>query len=359
MRIIIDIGHPGHVHYFKYLYLNLKAHDHQILITARNKEVTFELLRYYQMPFASRGKGKKSFFGKIIYLLTASIFIFRSGYNFRPDIIISFSSPYATIAAMLLRCPSIVLDDTEVGRFERYVYKPIVDMIITPKVFLKDLGSKQFRFDGFMELAYLNQKYFKTDPQILNELGVSNNEKFVIIRFVSWEASHDKGQKGLSLQQKNKIIKLCQNYARVFISSEKELPESLEKFRLKISPHKLHNAVFYSSLYIGEGATTASEACFLGTPAIYINTISAGTIEEEEKYGILFNFRNFEGVLGQVTKVLNEKNKDKYNILSRELKKGKIDLTSFLTWLIEEYPQSKKKLFKDPDYQYKFILKTM
>ena len=358
MRIIIDIGHPGHVHYFKNLYHILKVRDHQILIIARNKEVTFELLRYYQMPFTSRGKGKKSFLGKIIYLLTASIFIFRSGYNFKPDIIISFSSPYAAIAALLLRCPGIVLDDTEVGRFERYVYKPIADLIITPKMFLKDLGSKHLRFDGFMELTYLNQKYFKPDPEILNELFVSHTEKFVIIRFVSWEASHDKGQKGLSLQQKNEIIRLCQNYAKVFISSEKKLPESLEKYRLKISPHKLHDALFYSSLYIGEGATTASEACILGTPAVYINTISAGTIEEEEKYGVLFNFRNFEGVLNQVSKILDEKNKDKYNLLSRELKKGRIDLTYFLTWLIEEYPQSKERILKDPDYQYKFRLNT-
>jgi hypothetical protein len=359
MRFIIDIGHPGHIHYFKNLYLNLKAHDHTILIIARNKEVTFELLKYYQMPFIGRGKGEKSFFGKLIYLLTASIFIFRSGYNFKPDIIISFSSPYAAIAALLLRCPSIVLDDTEVGRFERYIYKPFADLIITPKVFLKDLGRKQFRFDGLMELAYLSPKYFKPDPGILEDLGILGTDKYVIVRFVSWEASHDKGQLGLSLQQKHDIINLCRNYAKIFISSEKKLPDSLEEYRLNISPHKLHDALFYASLYIGEGATTASEACLLGTPAIYINTISAGTIEEEEKYGVLFNYRNFEGVLGQVTKILNEKNKDKYNLLSGELKKNRIDLTSFLTWLIEEYPQSKERLFKDPDYQNKFRLKTV
>ena len=33
-------------------------------------------------------------------------------------------------------------------------------------------------------------------------LVISGNEKFVIIRFVSWEASHDKGQQGLSATAK-------------------------------------------------------------------------------------------------------------------------------------------------------------
>ena len=116
----------------------------------------------------------------------------------------------------------------------------------------------------------------------------------------------------------------------------------------------MHDALFYASLYIGEGATTASEACLLGTPAIYINTISAGTIEEEEKIGLLFNFRNFEGVMEQISKILNEVNKDKYNLLSIDLKNGKIDLTTFLIWLLEEYPNSKTILLNNPDYQYKF-----
>lgn len=356
MRFLIDIGHPGHVHYFRNLYKILKDHFHEVVIISRDKDVTFELLRYYKIPFKSRGKGKRSFSGKLIYLFSASLVIFKTGLKFKPDIIISFASPYASIASLFLRCSNIILDDTEVGRFERYFYKPLSDLIITPKVFLKDLGGKQFRFDGFMELAYLNPKYFEPDPGILDDLGISINEKFVIIRFVSWEASHDKGQQGLSLQQKHDIINLCRNYAKIFISSEKKLPDSLEEYRLNISPHKLHDALFYASLYIGEGATTASEACLLGTPAIYINTISAGTIEEEEKYGLLFNFRNFEGVIERVTKILNEKNKDKYTSLSRELRNGRINLTSFLTWLLEEYPQSKERILKDPDFQYKFRL---
>jgi hypothetical protein len=354
MRLIIDIGHPGHVHYFRNLYQNLKAHGHEILIVARNKEVSFELLYHYEMPFISRGKGKKSFIGKLIYLLYASSLIFLLGIKFKPNLIISFSSPYASLAALLLRCTNIILDDTEVGRFERYIYKPLADLIITPKAFREDLGSKHFRFDGFMELSYLLPNYFQPDQKVLDQLGIVNNEKFIVIRFVSWEASHDKGQRGLSLQQKHEIIELCRRYAQVYISSEKKLPDSLEEFRLKISPHQLHDALFFASMYIGEGATTASEACILGTPAVYINTISAGILEEEERFGLLFNYRNFEGVTRQITKILKEDNKDHYVSLSLTMLREKIDLTAFLTWLIETYPDSARIMRENPDYQYRF-----
>jgi uncharacterized protein len=354
MRIIIDIGHPGHVHYFRNLFMNLELHGHKIRIVARDKEVTFKLLDQYQMPFTSRGKGKKSFIGRFVYLLYASFLIFRLGFKFKPDIVISFSSPYASLASLFLRCTNIVLDDTEVGRFERYVYKPLSDLIITPKAFREELGSKHFRFDGFMELSYLLPLYFRPDKKVLEDLGIAPDEKYIIIRFVSWEARHDEGQKGLSIQQKHEIVSLCREYAKVFISSERKLPDTLDEFRLRINPHQLHDALYYASMYIGEGATTASEACILGTPAVYINSISAGTLEEEEKQGILFNFREFDGVIEHISKILNENDKDHYVSLSRMMLAGKIDLTAFLTWLIEESPRSLKTILSDPQCQYNF-----
>ena len=43
------------------------------------------------------------------------------------------------------------------------------------------------------------------------------------------------------------------------------------------------------TLYVGEGATTASECAVLGTHAIYVNTLNWGdTDEEEEKYQLDF-----------------------------------------------------------------------
>ena len=39
MKILIDIGHPAHVHLFKNLIGNLRKDGHEVIITARDKEI--------------------------------------------------------------------------------------------------------------------------------------------------------------------------------------------------------------------------------------------------------------------------------------------------------------------------------
>ena len=57
----------------------------------------------------------------------------------------------------------------------------------------------------------------------------------------------------------------------------------------------MDDAIASASLLYGESATMASEAAVLGVPAIYLdNTGRCYTREEEEKYGLVFNFT--EGV---------------------------------------------------------------
>ena len=49
MKILFDLGHPAHVHYFKNLIKLLEKNDHQVLIIAREKDVTHSLLKSYKM----------------------------------------------------------------------------------------------------------------------------------------------------------------------------------------------------------------------------------------------------------------------------------------------------------------------
>lgn len=58
---------------------------------------------------------------------------------------------------------------------------------------------------------------------------------------------------------------------KFYISSEKKLPHDLQPFSLNIPLEKIYNALAYSDLSLGEGATMAAESNLLGTPAIYLN----------------------------------------------------------------------------------------
>lgn len=111
----------------------------------------------------------------------------------------------------------------------------------------------------------------------------------------------------------------------------------------------------FASLFVGEGATMASECAMLGTPAIYVNSLTAGTLEEQEKFDLIYGFRNSNGVLNKAFQLLKVNNvKQVYQKRRNKMLADKIDVTAFMVWFIENYPKS-VKVFKDnPDYQYKF-----
>lgn len=352
---MIDIGHPGHVHLFRPFAKLMKTKGHDILFTCRQKEFEIELLKAADLPFVSFGKHYKSKSGKIWGLLKFDFLETLQGLRFKPDIFLSHGSIYAAHAAWLLRKPHISMEDT--GNMEQIrLYLPFTKRVLTSYAFHKDLGKKQINYRSFHELAYLHPKYFKADPDIFNILNIDKNEPYVIIRFISWNATHDEGQKGLDLVQKLRLVDLVSREHKVFISAEGDLPTELGKFKIQIPPEKMHDALAFAKLFIGEGATMASECAMLGTPAIYINSMEAGTIDEQEKNGLLFHFRNGDGVVEKTATLLNKENlKNEWNIQKQKFLSNKIDLSAFLVWFVEKYPESEQLMKKDETYQNKFL----
>jgi uncharacterized protein len=355
MKILIDIGHPAHVHYFRNFIEQMSKGGHEFHVTSRDKEVTFDLLRKYNIPFTSRGKGGNGFLGKILYIIRADLKLIRVGLRFKPDILMSFASTYAAHASFFLGKPHIAFDDTEHSKYEIFLYRPFTKVILNPQSFKKDFGKKQIRFRGFMELCYLHPKYFLPDHDVLLQLNLKETESFILLRFVSWTAGHDHGEAGFSAESKLSLVRKLSENVKVFISSEIRLPDELERYRLPVSPEKLHDVLFYSTLYIGEGATTASESAMLGTPAIYVNSLSAGTLEEQERLGLLFSFRNPEGVLEKALELLKMPDlKTEFHKRRDAMLAETIDVTAFMVWFIENYPGSVKIMKENPEYQERF-----
>lgn len=336
MKILIDINHPAHVHYFRNFYKIMIAQGNKILVVSRNKEIEHKLLSLYDIPYVSRGKGKSGKISKFLYLIYADIKILLLALKFKPDVFLNFLHPYPSHVARLLGKPSLVFSDTEHAKLHHQLTVPFATKILTPACYLRDLGKKQQRFNGYMELSYLHPKYFTPDPSILEILQVKESEKFVIIRFVSWKAAHDFGHNGMSLENKRKVVFELSKYARVFISSEGELPEDLEKFRIRIPFHKMHDALYYSSLLFGESATMASEAAVLGTPSVFMFNGSLGyTKEEETKYQIVNNFTESESdqerAIQKALEIIQDVNaKVRYKEIGKTIVSNCVDTTEFM-----------------------------
>jgi len=355
MRIFIDIGHPAHVHYFRNFIKIMEAKGHTFFVSARNRSIIHYLLEKYNIRFWDRGKGKNNILGKIIYMLVADIKLLQKSIKFKPDILISFASPYAAQIAWVLRKPHIVFDDTEHTRFAPFLYKPFSKVILNPSCYYKQMGRKQFRFNSFTELFYLHTNYYIPNHEVLSLLGLNNDEKYVLLRFVSWKALHDIGHTGLDFDVKEELINLFEKKGyRVFISNEAEKTEPfLEKYLLKIPPEFMHDVLKYAYLFISESGTMASEAAILGTPVVYINSLPLmGYLQEEQKHGLLYPFSSSFGVIKKVEELLSFPDlKKTCQTRSQTLLFGKIDPTGFLIWFVEEYPTSLKILHKDPEYQ--------
>ena len=162
-------------------------------------------------------------------------------------------------------------------------------------------------------------------------------------------------QSGLTIKQKFELIEEISKYARVFISSEKALPPKFDKYLLRISPHRLHDAHFYAAMYIGEGATTASECAVLGIPALYVNTISVGYLEQEERYGLVYCYNNATGLVEKAISLLRTPGtRDEFKQRRQIMLDENIDVTSFLIWFVENYPRSKYIMLSNPDFQNSF-----
>jgi predicted glycosyltransferase len=359
MKVHVDLIHPANYHYFKYFIANMTKNGHDVVITARNKDVMISLLEYDNVQYENLGKGSigSGAIGKMLYLVYATSLLFFQYLKNRPDIVISFNSLPCALNAFLFRLPHISFDDTEHTSFNRKLVLPFTDLICTPSAYQLDLGKKHFRFNSMMELFYLNKVRFEPDKNVLKEAGIGLGEKYIVIRFVSWEAYHDIGIDRISTEEKIKLVLTLAKEYKVIVSAEGGVPDELEPYRMKIKPSYLHDIIGFSSLYIGEGGTTASECAVLGVPAIYINNLPLmGYLETAQNHGLLYHIKDYHHILNKAREILNEDiilYKKRQNILTNDT----IEPTNFLVWLVENYPRSRDTIINNPEFQKTFLIK--
>ena len=355
MKIVVDINHPAHVHFFKNLIWALENRGFTIFITARGKEITTDLLERYGFQFEVVSTIGKGIIGLTRELLLHQRAVYRILKMNEIDLVLSIGGTFNVHACKLLHVPSLVFTDTEHAKFQNSITFPFATKIVTPSCYRDKIGRKQVRYNGYHELAYLHPNYFKPNPAVLDEIGLDKDDTFIIMRFVSWDASHDIGQHGI--QDRTALVRELEKYARVLITSEEKLDGDLERNRIKVPPEKLHDLLYFASLYVGEGATTASECAVLGTHAIFVNTLRLGyTDEEEEKYQLVYIFSDKETMENEVRdkalELLQNKDLREEGKRKRErLLEDKIDVTAFMCVFVENYPESfrkmKEQIFKE------------
>ena len=362
MKILLDIGHPAHVHLYRNFYKEMIAKEHEILVTVKDIPIAKRLLMNYGIPFKDIGKKGNSIIGKGFKQLIFDALLLKLAYSEKIDIGLGTSITNSHVSR-LSPMKSIVSndDDDDAASLMTNFAHPFANCLLSPDVLKGKRRKKDTVFyAGYHELAYLHPKRFTPDPTVLNKAGLTCDETFFVMRFSAFKAHHDVGVKGLLLENKIYLAKYLSGFGKVFITTEGEIESELKQYQLKIPPHEIHSFMSYAKLFVGDSQTMTSEAAMLGVPALRCNSF-AGRIsyleEQEQKYGLTYSFHpdDFDNMMLKIKELINNPDTGREWREKREkMLSDKIDVTAFIVWFVENYPKSKKIMLDNPDYQFRF-----
>jgi uncharacterized protein len=356
MKILIDMGHPAHVHLFKHFIWEMERKGHVFRITARDKDVTKQLLDAYRIPYELVGKHSSGTLNLFIEWIGRGTSILKIAHEFQPDILMGGVNPAVVYAANILGKKAVIFTDSEPESLKYpiadFLCVPFADAILTLDSVRHSYGKKEIRVNSYKELAYLHPNWFRPDPGVLEEAGLTEGEKFVLLRFVAWGAYHDIGNGSFDTEAKRKLIRELEKYAKVFISSESKLPDEFEKYRFSLRPDRMHDFLYHAHLLVCDSQTMATEAAILGTPAIRCNSFvgekdMGNFVELEEKYGLIFNYPDADAALAKAVELIQVANiKKQWQEKRDTVFNDKIDLTAFMIGCVDPEtmrPREKEK----------------
>lgn len=258
---------------------------------ARDKDVTLALLENLDLPFFSIGAPGATLLRKLVRLPRDLVWFHKVVRWFRPDVIATSNlTLHCPLVAKVVGVPVISFMDSENRGLVDALTLPLVTLKVIPEAYQKKLSGRQLRYRGNHELAYLHPKRFKPDVRVVVRLHIDRKRGYVVLRFVSWNAFHDVGVETTARETWIRFVRDLTNCKDVIITSEVNVPRELECYAYSLPPEQLHHVLAFADCYVGEGATTASEAVCLGTPAVYINPIRLGYINAEKRYGLLWQY---------------------------------------------------------------------
>lgn len=292
MKYIFELNHPKHYYQFKYVMQILKSRGHEISVLARDKDVLLNVLQEEHVGYTVFGKHRKTMLSKVLGTFGLMFKYIAIVKEQRPDVFVSKASWYGSAMAKIFHKKSVIFPDSEVVKVTNRYVVPMCTKVVTPDSFRLDYGSKHYRIKGIFEDCYLSPHVFQADEAVIEKYGLKR--PYAVVRFVGWFANHDVGKSGFNQREKEELVQAISKNMNVYISSENDLPDELEPYRLPTPASVIHDVLSFADLYIGDSQTMASEAALLGTPAIRSNSFvgpndMSNFITLQEKYGLLYN----------------------------------------------------------------------
>jgi predicted glycosyltransferase len=309
VRVLFDIVHPAHVHFYRHLHEALVADGHECRVLARDKDVTLALLDDLGIPYETHGRPERGRVRQAVELGRRDLRLVRMGRAFRPDFVLA-RNPAGMHAARMLGAVGIFdTDDGSAGGPVLRLAAPAASIITTPECLDEDLGPKHIRYPGYKALAFLHPDHFTPDPAVRDELGVGA-ERFAVVRLTAMDSAHDRNQLGVPRAVVESIIgHLQQRDMRVFVSAERSAPDGWRDLAFSIAPERMLDAMAAASIVIGDSGSMVGEAAMLGTPAIFCGSFARRRtylVDLEQTWGLtrVFEPDETDAIAGVVDEIV-------------------------------------------------------
>ncbi len=358
MKIVFTINTPAQAYFYHNIIREMLKREYEVSILARSYGETEFILSSFGLDYNIYSKPPENKYMKIINTLRDIVKYNHYIRRIKPDLIIG-GGIVDGINSKLTRIPCLGFYDGEptINFFysvQMKLIKMLVSVMITPNCYLVNLGEKHVKVDSFKELAYLHPDYYEPNDYILKKIGVKQGEEFVVIRLNAFDSVHDVGYKGITNTNLVDLISKLEKKVKVFISSEKKLPDTFDKYILNIPKNRIHDVIYYSKLFITETGTMTTEAAILGTPTILVHPKSrlfGNFIELHEQYQMVYLFDQYEPLIKETAlNIIKQTDiKAKYNEKSIKLINDKINMTEFMVWFIDNYPESYNIMKEKPE----------
>jgi predicted glycosyltransferase len=342
MRVLVDIIHPAHVHFFRNPLKLLRARGHDVLVTSRMKECAVELLDQlgieHRSISAQEGKGVLALGRELLVRERA---LRRIAKSFRPDVMAGIGGVFIAHVGAASGIPSLAFYDTENATLQNAITYPFASCVIVPECYGGWVPrSRHIRYAGYHELSYLHPAYFEPDRVRALANGLAANGETFLVRVVSWRASHDIGERGWSPELLDAVVAQLSQRGRVLVSAEGALPERHAALRYPGAASELHHVMAFCRALVGESATMASEAAVLGVPAVYAAATGRGyTDEQERRYGLVRNVKELAWTaIGPALEALLRHPASHWQLQRRRLLQEKCDVAAFVADCIEQFP---------------------
>lgn len=362
MKILVYLGHPAHFHLYKNAIQSWKI-NHEVFILIKKKDILEDLLRNANLSYHNiLEEGRKdSKIGMFVGMLKRGRRLYFFCKDLKPNILTGTSVENSFVGKILgIPVVNVNEDDAAVVPLYAKLSYPFANAILNP--FVCDSGKwndKVTKYESYQELAYLHPNHFIPDKTVV-EKYFSVDSSYFIIRFAKLTAHHDSGISGITAEIAERLIEMLIPYGRVYITSERQLEPQFEQYRINIDPLDMHHVMAFAQLYIGDSQTMAAESGVLGVPFIRFNDFvgKIGYLRElEDVYQLGYGVKTKEvdKLYDIVEKLINMPNrKEVFQGRRQKMLSEKIDYAKFLTWFIENYPESKKTMKENPNYQYNF-----